>query len=260
MSESTPETSERACNQANVSFVLVRPYYLGNIGSAARALKNFGFTELGLVEPPTNYKDAEARMMAVGAFDLLKNASIYSSLSQAAENSALIYGTTSGRQRSQNLLTIQEAAEEAAALSLDNKVIFAFGDEKNGLGNEELSLSHRLVHIPTNPEFPALNLAQAVCVTAYELTRTTVFGNPMRSTPPKYTRRELPTVRDEDEFFALTEELLVEMDFVREYNKSVIVNDLRRLYQRMSPTKRELDLVRGLLFRIRGMRKNPENP
>ena len=82
--------NEMACRQENVSFVLVRPYYLGNIGSAARALKNFGFQQLSLVEPPHNYKDAEARMMAVGAFDVLKAALVYDSLSQAAIDTAVL--------------------------------------------------------------------------------------------------------------------------------------------------------------------------
>lgn len=242
--------NETDCRQENVSFVLVRPYYLGNIGSAARALKNFGFQQLALVEPPHNYKDAEARMMAVGAFDVLKAALVYDSLSQAALDTAVLFGTTSGRQRSQNLLSVQEAAEVAVAAAAKNKIAVVFGDEKNGLGNEELALCHHLVHIPTNPTFPALNLAQAVTVVAYELTRQNFFGTVMRNTPPKYTRRELPTMKEENEFFELVQRFLQQIDFVREYNQSVIVNDLRRLYQRMSPNKRELDLVRGALHRL----------
>jgi tRNA C32,U32 (ribose-2'-O)-methylase TrmJ len=71
----------------------------------------------------------------------------------------------------------------------------------------------------------------------------------MRNTPPKYTRRELPTVKEENEFFTLLEEFLSKTEFLRTYNKEVVLNDLRRLYQRMSPNKRELDLVRGALHK-----------
>lgn len=238
------------CNQDKISFILVRPQFLGNIGSVTRALKNFAFTRLVLVEPPNNYKDAEARMMAVGAFDLLKNCSVHRSLDDAVQNTSMLYATSCGRQRAQKLMTLQEAAAEAAALSQDNEIAFVFGDEKNGLGNEEMARCHRLVQIPTNPTFPALNIAQAAGVIAYELTRHNKFDTAFRNTPPKYTRRELPTVAEEKEFFALVERFLYGVEFMRSHNTDVVLNDLRRLYQRMSPTKRELDLVRGALHKL----------
>lgn len=186
-----------ACEQKNITFVLVRPIYLGNIGSVARVMKNFAFNNLTLVAPPRNYKDAEARIMAVDAFDILKKCLVRSSLLDAVENSSMVFATTSGRQRAQNLITLQQAAQEAAQLSHSNAVSFVFGDEKNGLGNEELSLCHRLVHIETNPAFPALNLSHAVGVIAYELTRNTSFGKVLLNTEPGYTRRQLPSLKDE---------------------------------------------------------------
>jgi tRNA (cytidine32/uridine32-2'-O)-methyltransferase len=242
--------SSVACNQEKISFIFVRPQFLGNIGSIARALKNFAFTRLVLIEPPNNYKDAEARMMAVGAFDVLKHSSVFGSLEEAVQNTSMLYATSCGRQRAQKLMTIQEAAAEATALSQDNEIAFVFGDEKNGLGNEEMARCHRLVQIPTNPTFPALNIAQAAGLIAYELTRHNTFDTAFRNTPPKYTRRELPTVAEENEFFWLVERFLYGVEFMRGHNADVVLNDLRRLYQRMSPTKRELDLVRGALHKL----------
>jgi len=254
----TDTSTNFECRQDNVTFVLVRPNYLGNIGSTARAMKNFGLSNLTLVSPPNNYKDAEARMMAVGAFDLLKSARVCDSFPESIAEASLIYGTTSGRQRAQTLLTIQEAAAEAAEASQHNRVAFLFGDEKNGLGNEELAVCHRLVHIPTNPTFSALNIAQAVCIVGYELTRNNAFGTVMRNTPPKYTRRELPTVKEENEFFTLLEEFLLKTEFLRTFSREVVLNDLRRLYQRMNPNKRELDLVRGALRKANRSIPTPE--
>jgi tRNA (cytidine32/uridine32-2'-O)-methyltransferase len=246
--DAAPE--EVSCVQSNVKFIFCRPYYLGNIGSIARAMKNFAFSNLILVQPPHNYKDAEARMMAVGAFDLLKSCKVQDALAPAIEDAALVYGTSSGRQRAQNLISLQEAAKEAAIASHDNIVAFVFGDEKNGLETEELARCHRLVHIQTNPDFPAMNLAQAACATAYELTRANQFGVAQHNTPPKYTRRQLPTVADENDFFTAVEEFFQLIDFTRPHNKQVVLDDLRRLYQRSSPTKRELDLVRSALYRL----------
>ena len=134
-------------------------------------------------------------------------------------------------------------------MSQHNRVTFVFGDEKNGLGNEEMARCHRLVHIESNPVFSSLNLSHAVGIVAYELTRANQFGVVMRNTQPSYTRRQLPTVKDENEFFALSEKLLKSIEFLRDFNREVVMNDLRRLYQRMSPTKRELDLARGALHK-----------
>jgi TrmH family RNA methyltransferase len=252
-STGSESASPPGCKQDNIAIVLFHPNFLGNIGSVARAMKNFGFSDLRLVNPPSNYKDAEARMMAVGAFDLLKKCTVFGDVSSCVEEAALVYGTTSGRQRSQNLLTLQEAAAEAAKASHDNRIVFLFGDEKNGLGNDELARCHRLVHISTNPLFSALNLAQAVGTVAYELTRDNLFGTVMRNTPPKYTRRKLPTVKEENEFFGLVTNFLMHIDFFRRYNREVVLDDLRRLYQRMNPNKRELDLVRGSLHKLNAL-------
>lgn len=242
-------TEQLTCNQNNVKFVLVRTEFLGNIGSVARVMKNFGFAQLALVQPPNNYKDAEARMMAVGAFDVLKAATVYDTMLDAVSECGTIYGTTSGRQRSQHLQSLQEASPEAIAHSNTDKIAIVFGNEKNGLDNDELARCHRLIYIPDNPQFAALNIAQALGVVAYELTRGNDFGVPPAS-EPKYTRRLLPTVSEEEEFFALVEQFFESIDFTRDHNRELVLNDLRRLYQRMHPNKRELDLTRGALYRL----------
>src|SRR3984885_15562816 len=97
---------------ANVYFILVRPVYLGNIGSMARLIKNFGFSNLRLVEAPRNYKDAEARKMAVGAFDVLKASQVFNTLNEAVEDMNLVIGTSTGQQRSQPLVALSQAVEQ----------------------------------------------------------------------------------------------------------------------------------------------------
>ena len=93
-------------NPQEIYFVLVRPVYLGNIGAFARLLKNFGFQNLRFVDAPRNYKDAEARKMAVGAFDILKSSETFNTLQEALSDINFVVGTTAGQQRSQSPLPL----------------------------------------------------------------------------------------------------------------------------------------------------------
>jgi TrmH family RNA methyltransferase len=173
----------------NIVFILVRPVYLGNIGSVARVMKNFGFRRLRLVEPPRNYKDAEARKMAVAAFDILKEAEVFPSLSDALKDVTFAVGTTSGQQRENPPVPLRiitsMMAERSDALSA-----FVFGDERNGLSREELDRCHQVMTIPTSPDFAALNLAQAVAICAYEL--STLLEEARTASFPEGARHVLP--------------------------------------------------------------------
>lgn len=231
----------------DVKIVLVRPQYLGNIGACARICKNFGLRLLTLVSPPNNYKDAEARKMAVGAFDVLKQARVFSTLHEAIADTQLIFGTSSCFQRQVEPVPLTTACEELRASG--RSAAFVFGDERNGLTLEELSLCHRIVRIPSNPAFPSLNLSHAVTVVAYELTREHQFNLTPSTSTRKYKRAEFPTLREEDEFFQLAERFLRRVDFLRSYNQHVLMEDLRSLYKRVMPRKREIDLLRGILFK-----------
>ena len=151
------------------AFVLYRPQSAGNIGAAARALKNMGFDDLRLVGlGPLN--DREAVKMAVHADDILANATVYPDLAAAIADCSIAVGTTSRRGGYRSRATpLRPAAAELDALADSNKIAIVFGREDRGLTNRELKLCHRLVTIPTAPEYPSLNLAQAVMVVAYEL-------------------------------------------------------------------------------------------
>ncbi len=233
-------------NPQDIYFVLVRPVYLGNIGAFARLLKNFGFRHLRFVDAPKNYKDAEARKMAVGAFDLLKSSETFTTLKEAVADVSFVVGTTAGQQRSQSLMPLTQALEKVRASS-GNKIAIVFGDERNGLSNEEIALCHILTRIETDKQFPSLNVAQAACVMAYELSR--VCGLPLENgqNAPEVT---LPTGKSDHELFEQVEILLDRIEFSRKFNKDVVTKELRRFYYKAAPTKRESDLLRGVLHKL----------
>ena len=152
-----------------VRFVLVHPRTPENLGAAARALKNFGQHEWTWIRPPWSPDDARARTLAVGAEDVLASARLGASLEEAVADCSWVVGT-SGRAKVRPVPLDPEAfAEEAARRS--GRVALVFGDERTGLGREDLARCHALTRIPSDARQPSLNLAQAICVYAYALAR-----------------------------------------------------------------------------------------
>jgi TrmH family RNA methyltransferase len=226
----------------NIFFILLRPLFLGNIGSTARVLKNFGYANLRLVSPPRNYKDAEARRMAVGAFDLLKASLIFNDLNEALADIEIAIGTSCGYQRATQLTPLTEIGPRLSAASGGKKVAIIFGDERDGMTRQEMDCCHYVVNVPTDPAFPSLNVAQAVGLFAYELSRS--YGD----SPD--VAEELADGPITDQFFADLAEVLQESGFTRSYNKKSIMTELRELFQKAAPSPRELQLLVGVLRKI----------
>lgn len=236
-----------------IVFVLVRPYFLGNIGSVCRVLKNFGYRHLRLVNPPRNYKDAEARKMSVGAFDILKSSQVFESLAEALQDVHTAVGTTSGQQRDRETISLdalgRRLSSSPGASDEVRRIAIVFGDERDGLLSQELDRCHLNVRISTADDFPSLNLAQAAGIIAYELSRSGTLGTSVGVSAavdsPSWT-----TGAQDDEFFRHVQELLTRVQFLRSYNTNVVMTELRCLYQRAQPTARELDLLKGALRRL----------
>lgn len=232
----------------NISIVLVRPEFVGNIGSVARVMKNFGIEDLRLVGAPRNYKDSESRKMSVGAFDILKKAQLFDSIEKALESINLSIALSSGRQRSRQLSNLSETVTEVAQFAKANTVALVFGNERNGLLDEELAHCTRKVRIESSAEFPSLNVSQAVGVVAYSLSSSIHLHTEQPSL--KEIVPELPTSKDIDELFGQVEILIEKIDFAREHNKGIVLSELKDAYNRMDPTRRELSLLKGILFKL----------
>src|SRR5271169_6386556 len=154
-------------SSSRVRIVLCRPSHPGNIGAAARAMKTMGLADLRLVAPE-RFPAPEARWMATNAVDVLENSKIHATLQEAVGDCVAAFAlSTRPREWSTQALEVRAAAARAAGL--DGAVAFVFGNEQAGLTNEEMLACQYLVHIPANPAFTSLNLAQAVQVVAYEL-------------------------------------------------------------------------------------------
>lgn len=157
--------------------ILVRPQLGENIGKAARAMLNFGLTELRLVAPRDGWPNPSAGPAASGADVVLENARVFDSVAEATADCAHVYATTV-RKRGlvKPVVTPEEAAQEIQ--STQGRSAILFGPERAGLETDDVALARTIITVPINPEFGSLNLAQAVILVAYEWSKHQALESP----------------------------------------------------------------------------------
>ena len=157
--------------------VLVRPQLGQNIGKAARAMLNFGLTELRLVAPRDGWPNPDAGPAASGADEVLSLARVYETAAEAIADCSLVYASTVRRR--DLVLPVVEPAEMAKTIAAGpGRSAILFGPERSGLETEDVALANAIVTVPINPGFGSLNLAQAVILLAYEWSRTQALAQP----------------------------------------------------------------------------------
>jgi tRNA/rRNA methyltransferase len=157
--------------------VLVRPQLGQNIGKAARAMLNFGLTEMRLVAPRDGWPNPEAGPSASGADAVLESAMVFATTADAIADCSLVYASTVRRRD----LVIPVSSPEEMATGIhanDGKSAILFGPERSGLETEDVALANGIVTVPINPDFGSLNLAQAVILLAYEWSRGAELSQP----------------------------------------------------------------------------------
>ncbi len=230
---------------SRVEIVLVRPRRPANVAAACRAMKNMGLSRLWLVEPGPGLDDPEARSLAYGAWDLLDGARRAASLLEAVSSSVSVVGTTG--KEVPGARTPRDLAAEAGRLAGDGALSLVFGPEASGLTGSELDLCHSLVHVPTDPAQPSLNLAQAVLLVAYELRLATLEGSPPSGSERR--RGRAPAGEIEQALGDLRRALL-EIGYLDPGSPDRVLTELRRMVARARPTLREVVLLRGLARQI----------
>ena len=157
--------------------VLVRPQLGENIGKAARAMLNFGLTELRLVTPRDGWPNPSAGPAAAGADEVLHGAVVYPTLAEAVADCSHVFATTVRKRGvTKPVLTPEEAAREIHVAS--GRCAIVFGAERSGLETEDVALARAIITVPVNPEFASLNLAQAVILCAYEWSKNQNLAQP----------------------------------------------------------------------------------
>ena len=235
----------------NIRIVLCQTSHPGNIGSTARAMKTMGFKHLHLVQPD-KYPNPQATALAAGADDVLDNAIVTQTLSEALVGCAFAIGL-SARKRylSHETVNAREATLQASQIAASQPVAFVFGTEMSGLSNAELDCCQMLAMIPANPEYSSLNLAAAVQVVCYELRMATLEG---KIEPTGAL--ELATNDALEGFYAHLEETLLKIGYLNPAAPKKLSERMRRIYARARLEKEEVNLLRGVLTLTQEPRKH----
>ena len=227
----------------NVRIVLVEPRDAGNVGAAARAMKNFGFTDLWIAGRQEERTDDVSSWWAVGADDVAQSATRVATLAEALVDCHLTVATTAVRERHVfEQLTPHEVARLAEGMLDDeHRLALVFGRERSGLTGAEIAMCHRTASIPTWPEFPTMNLAQSVAIFCYELGRG-LRGPIEKQDPAPHQLIEHLNVH--------ARALFEEVGFFGDKKADRICAELRALTGRAILTTREASLLLSLLRAI----------
>ena len=233
--------------QSKIRMVLVNTTHPGNIGGAARAIKNMGLTELYLVQP-REYPAPRAVWRAAGARDILANAKIVESLDEAIEGCGLVVGTSARERRIPwPLINPRECGEKIWSEAASHDVALLFGREDRGLTNSELQKCNFHVHIPSNPDYSSLNLATAVQVLAYEVRMASLQNDKGVLPTMDEWDQPLATADELELFHNHLEETMVRLKFYDPDNPKQLLTRMRRLFNRTRMDKMEVSMLRGLL-------------
>ncbi|UTW47454.1 RNA methyltransferase [Bacterioplanoides sp. SCSIO 12839] len=234
----------------NILIVMVNTTHSGNIGAAARAMKNMGLSRLVLVDPKAEIND-EAIQRSSRAEDILHNAVITETLEQAIADCGLVVGTSA---RSRNIPwplmnPRQCAAKTAQAAQQGSQIALVFGRESSGLTNEELHLCHAHVHIPTDENFSSLNVSQAVQVMCYEMRLASEVDKQSADEAQAWGvdwDHELASHAELNGMLQHMEQTMVDIGFLDPNTPKQTMARLRRLYQRAGVDKMEINIMRGM--------------
>jgi tRNA/rRNA methyltransferase len=252
----TDKTRDWSAGRAPI-VVLVEPQLGENIGAAARAMANFGLSQLRLVNPRQGWPNDKARMMATGAGRVVDAAALYPNLEEAIADCSFVLATTArAHDQAKPVVGPAEAVGlMAPRVAAGENVAILFGRERNGLENDEVALADAIVTLPVNPAFASLNLAQTVVIVAYEWFKLArggklPFGKPDKSAPAP--KQQLLA------FFEAIERELEKVEFFRPPDKRETMQiNLRNIFTRMQPTQQDIQTLHGVIMAVAEGRKGP---
>ncbi len=236
-------------NASNASVILVSPQMGENIGAAARAMLNFGLTDLRIVNPRDGWPNERAIDMAAGAFDVLPAPAVFSTLAEAIADLHAVYATTARpREMVKAVFTPRAAALDIRKrASADQKTGIVFGGERAGLTNDDVALRQNIITVPLNPDFSSLNLGQAVLLMAYEL---------FQSEGPEVSfdhGKSMPAPQEKlEEFLMRLEGDLETGNFFRsEGLRPTMKRNIRAMFTRADLSEQEVSTLQGILTALK---------
>lgn len=236
--------------------VLVRPEIAANIGSTARAMRNFGLSELVLVAPVADPADREARRLSTHGEAILDSAQVVPTLDDALSPCLFAAATsarTGGLYRTAAENWPEHVMPRLLAALADGPTALVFGPEPSGLTNEEIARCDALIHIPADEEYPAINLAQSVVICLYELRRQFLRANAAPA-----DRDRPATDAERERMFLHLRSALEAVHFLFGDKADALMHAVRRLIGRANPTEQDVKLLHGLARQLEWVARRNE--
>ena len=223
---------------SNISFILHKPQLSENIGACARAIKNFNFKKLIIINPKPSFPNDKIIATAVGAKEIIKNSRVYENLESAIKKTDYLIATTS-RFRNKNLRHIN--LEDLSKIDFTKKITFLFGSEASGLSNNEISYANYIMQISTNPGFKSLNLSHSVIIVAHAV------SNLIKLNKLKYSKSKkikFPSKKDIQSMTNLCVKHLEDRNFFKPLEKKpIMLENLRSIFYKMELSEKETRIL-----------------
>ena len=226
-------------DKSSLRIILCRIWSPGNIGSVLRAMKNFGFTDIVSVDQ-MNFSEEETLTMCAGAKDHYKFLRFSNDLRSEVSDLNVLYGFTARKRRHFKMITPQEMVEEIQLMPPTARVGIMFGNETNGLNNDEIDICDKTVMIPTEKDYSSLNVATAAMIALYEISKIS------EKSSSKKIIRDLIKIEEKEELFSLIERVVRSKLMERSDNKIQIKENVRHIFRRVKLNSKEAGFIRSI--------------
>ena len=234
-----------------VYFILVRPQMGENIGSVARAIKNFNIKYLRIVNPRCNWPSQKALATSVGAKDILKSAKIYNSIEKAIGDLDIIFASTSRiRKVNKKIISILDFKKK---VEKKRKIGILFGPEASGLSNDEISYANYLVKIPTNKKFSSLNLSHSAIIFCFELfqyfsSKKAIYKSGYKSSVAKKS--------EVNKFLSFIINKLDKKGFLQpDHKRKSMIRNINNIFHRLNLSEQEIRILLGIFSTLNEFNK-----
>ena len=232
----------------NIHFILVRPQMGENIGSVARAIKNFNITKLRIVDPRCNWPSQKALATSVGANDVLKSSKIYNSVNKSIADLRVVFASTSRiRKVNKKIISILDLRKK---IKKKQKIGIMFGPEASGLSNDELNCANYLVKIPTNRKFSSLNLSHSAIIFCFQLfqhfsNKKVIYNSTYKSSVAKKSQV--------NKFLNFIINELDKKGFLQpDHKRKSMIRNINNIFHRLNLSEQEIHILLGIFSTLNG--------
>ena len=236
---------------SNIYFILVRPQMGENIGSVARAIKNFSIKYLRIVNPRCNWPNQKALATSVGAKDVLKSTKIYNKIEKSIGDLDIVFASTSRiRKINKKIISVIDIKKK---IKKNQKIGIIFGPEASGLSNDEISYADYLVKIPTNEQFSSLNLSHSTIIFCYEIFK---FFSKKKNIFNSSYKSSLANKSDINKFLNFIIKNLDKKGFLQpEHKRSSMIRNINNIFHRINLSDQEIRILLGIFSTLNEINK-----